>query len=90
MEQLRSKTGNPFEFFVWFLSVFITIIMCPCVSNKTYHSTGLDQLYARKKVGLEIFAERTLCQLMEQLQPKTGNSLAIFWFLCVFINIISS
>ena len=32
-----------------------------------------------------------LCQIMEQLRPKTGNPLAIyFWFLSIFINIMSS
>ena len=32
-----------------------------------------------------------MCQIMEQLRPKTGNPLAIyFWFLSIFINIMSS
>ena len=36
-----------------------------------------------------VFLGSTLCKIMEQLRPKTGNPLGIF-FLSVIINIMSS
>ena len=41
------------------------------------------------KVDLWVLLGGTLCQLMDQLRPKTGNPLAIFFGL-YFINIMSS
>ena len=43
--------------------------------KKTYNDTGENQFYAPHIGGLESI---TLFQIMEQLRPKTGNSLATF------------
>ena len=83
MEHLRPKTGNHLGFFLF---LYILLISClPNVSNKTYPGTGENQFSAEQIGGL---VSITLCQLMEQVQPKTGNPFVIF-SLC-FINIMSS
>ena len=43
--------------------------------KKTYHNTGENKLSADQIGGL---VSITLCQLMDQLFTKTGNTLAIF------------
>ena len=50
----------------------------------------IDCLQNLKNKCLVLFGS-TLCQIMELLQPKTGNTLKIwFWFLSVFNNLMSS
>ena len=73
MDQLQPKTGDPFAFFLF---IYILLISClPNFSNKNYHETGGNKLYAEHIVGL---ASITLCQHMDQLQPKTRNLLEMF------------
>ena len=73
MEQIRPKTGNPLDFFL-----FISILLISCIinfSNKNYHDTGENQFSTEHIGGL---ASITFPQIMEQLHPKTGNPLAVF------------
>ena len=50
------------------------IIISVRFNNKSY-------IFCHCILNLRVLFGRTLCQLMEHLQPKTGNFLAIcFWF----------
>ena len=72
MEQIHPKTGNPLAFFL------ISILFISCIinlSNKNYHDTGENQFSTEHIGGL---VSITFFQLTNQLQPKTGNTLAVF------------
>ena len=51
-----------------------------------YHINGLHNT----KEGWWVLPGRILCQLMEQLRPKTGNTLKIYFSFIYFMNIMSS
>ena len=64
------KQGIPWNF-VMFISILL-ISCLPNVSNKTYNETGENQLSAEYTGGM---VSITLCQLMDQIHPKTVNPL---------------
>ena len=55
--------------------------------QKNHHDTGENQFSAEQIVGL---VSIKLCQIMEQLRPKTGNPLANFVCVCVCVCVCVS
>ena len=58
--------------------MFISIELILCLlnaSNQTYHDTAENKLFAEIEGGL---TSKSLCQMMDKLQPKTGKPLPIF------------
>ena len=51
MKLLQTKTGNPLAF-VFGFSLFLLLLCLPNISNKYYHDTVSDQLYAQHKGGI--------------------------------------
>ena len=64
----------------------ILLISCiPNISKKIYHDTEENKLSAEHIGGL---VSVELCQIMEQLRPKTGNPLASFVLFILLIRCI--
>ena len=83
-EQLRTKTGNPLNFFVS-LCFYYYYILLVFLKNLIITQDDINCLHNTKK-GWRLLLGIILYQLMEQIRPKIGISLVIVWFsLSIFL-----
>ena len=74
MDQIWPKVGNPLKFCCWFLCILL-LLYIPNVSNKSCHDTGEYQFFCTtQRSTFECLFGEKMCQIMEQLHPKTGNA----------------
>ena len=73
MDQLRPKQNDPL-FFLGF-SLLLLLLFLHKISNTSYHDIGEYQFSEKNKGGLVSVAQDKKILLMEQLRPKTGNTL---------------
>ena len=79
-------TTTSFTFsFINFSLLLLLLLYLPNYPNRDYSDTGLDKLSAQHKGGLVSVAWETVVSDHGAVTAKTGNPLAIFWFLSILL-----
>ena len=72
MDQLQPKTGNPLDFF-WFLCIILISCLPDVFQKNPIMEKEKVNFLKNTKEYWWLFLGITLCHLIEQLRPKTGN-----------------
>ena len=83
---IRESFGNLFFGFYIFYYCYVFLMF---QTNVIMAQNQINFLNKTNEYWL-VFLGRTFCQIMEQLRPKIGNPLEIYFGFSLFMNIMSS